>query len=355
MNKFIVYTIGLVIFLVGMGSARAEAAEIALLDSSVNTANFFDWHYDECAADGNFLGRDEYRRYFLGWDYVLRGQLDNAMVDRTPPLPLGTVYPHDVIYDVDVTEDNLANYKILILSNTASLDDFQIRAIHKWVIHGGKLIATFGSGYKDITEDLREDDELRKQKGHTGGLHQLWHDPWNKAFGTQSISPEDPILPGIDIMVTRIFGPTDIDGWTQGAILSYGAEANLLMPRPEHFRNALAFLRFDPADSWDKPHPAILLNRAGRGEVVYFAYAPEFIVALAFDLAGHCDGDGNYPDNSPAIDDEGPGAKGPDLEDFPNAFVGVVSEDGTEQVNADRVDRQLLLMERTIKYMVTGN
>ena len=115
------------------------------------------------------------------------------------------------------------------------------------------------------------------------------------------------------------------------------------MPRPEHFRNALAFLTFDgQMNALGRLYPAILLVKASRGEVVYFAYAPEFIAALAFDLAGHCADDiyslgGSYSPAGSIL----PGPDDPD--DIPNGFSVL-----------NRVKPQLQIMQRTIEYMLTG-
>ncbi|MBI2819023.1 MAG: hypothetical protein HYX73_03510 [Acidobacteria bacterium] len=340
---------GVMILLAGFGMELARAADIALLDSSVNTAEFFERRYGPngaCADEGTFLGRNEYERYFRGWEYVLNGQqlndefnalIGGADLDEAAP---SFESEYDLIEDSDVTPEGLAGYKVLILSNTASLSAEQSGVIHEWVRKGGKLIATFGSGYKDIIEnphDPNEADPLKSQKGATGGLHQLWHDPWTKAFGTQSLTKPDGTHYGIDVKILKNVGPTYLPEWFLQPTLSYGAEANLLVPRPEHFREALAFLTFDlDMSALGRLYPAILLVRVSKGEVVYFAYAPEFVAALAFDLAGHCEDDINYPTGNIAL--------GYDPGDIPNGFSVT-----------DRVKPQLQIMQRTIEYMLTGN
>lgn len=316
-------------------TVRAATPHIALLDSSVNTANFFSLHYEHCADGGHpaniRLGEDEYKRYFLGWKYVLDG---NRFLDAVlyPSGDGSSPYNYLVIHDGALTETGLGSFDILILSNDVSLDDAQDKAVQQWVLKGGKLIATFGSGYKDIITDPRQDDGLKLQSGGTGGIHQLWHDPLTKAFGTQSITPDDPTSPGIDVAITRIFGPTALFGLGK---ISYGAEANLLAQRPENFRDALGFLTFDPADSWTRPQPAILNVNASKGHVVYFAFAPEFIVSLAYDLAGHCPLDGNYG---------GDPAPGLQAGDAPNGFMGP----GDARVGPLKV-----LMKQTIDYLAS--
>lgn len=340
--KKVVFGVMLLMSLPALLLAARQGPKIALLDSSVNTYNFFAQHYKPCEG-GYDLGADEYQRYFLGWKYVLDGERFLAQ-DTNPDGDDDSAYDYQIIHDIDITNGTLNNkdFAILILSNTASLSDAEERAIQQWVLKGGKLIATYGSGYKDILDsDSRQTDTMKPQSGGTGGLHQLWHDPWTKAFGTQSITPEDPRSPGIDVQITNRSGPANIT--YPSDILSYNAEANLLVPRPENFREALAFLTFDlHMDGLGRLYPAILLTKASRGEVVYFAFAPGFIVSLAYDLAGHCSGDPNYPSNSPAL------TPGPDAADFPNEFF---KPDGS---GAHKPAPLIELMQRTIDYMRTG-
>jgi hypothetical protein len=168
-----------------------------------------------------------------------------------------------------------------------------------------------------------------------------------KAFGTQAITPDDPSSPGIRVGLTTIMNPGPTAGFGLG-IIAYGAEANLLGQRQENFKDAIAFLVFDPPSAWTRSQPAILVTKASKGQVVYMAFAPEFIVSLAYDLAGHCPGDGSYPPAST------PYQPGPDAVDFGNEFFGDITKNGNvwTQVNANRVDPLKQLMKNTIDYML---
>jgi len=261
------------------GAAVTVTAQpkIALLDSH-NTREFFGKHYPLCnpspvcdpddpnCGPSYYLGAEEYQRYFRGWQYVLAQQgLDLA-----------------IIHDTDVTAEGLANYSLLILSNTALLSDDQTRAVHQWVIRGGRLLATFGSGYKDLANDPRQPDAYKEQKGGTFGLHQLWHDPVGKVFSTYWIDS------GVDVNITRYEGPTEgLRGRLTGDLLHYGAEANLLVRRPINHPNVFAFLVIENPE-WKATSPAIISTRQGKGLVVYFAFAPEYIVykELEYSQAG---------------------------------------------------------------------
>ena len=369
MKKFV---LGMIVALASFGASVASAQKIALLDSD-NTREFFRRRgYSLCGPGSNHIGELEYERYFRGWQYVLMGQTSNHLVkDSAGAALLPTVSDgfdgfdgkwgilKDKMNEFDITEAVLKSRgtEVLILSNLAGMTVEETREIKQWVLGGGKLIATYGSGYKDLIENPHDPlgaDPLKSQKGSTGGLHELWHDPWTRAFGTQAFDPD----PGVNIRVLKNIGPTAISGW-ESTVLSYGAEANLLVPRPEHFRDALAFLQLTPNPDSKKVYPAILLTRMSRGTVVYFSYAPEFIVALAFNLAGHCPLDGNYPAASPdwqfpAFPSAPIQVVGPVAADFPNKFVGQANEGLTIQVNSDRVRPQLLIMKRTIDFMLNG-
>jgi len=253
----------LLLVFVGQGcwqEAWSQTPRVAVLDSA-NTRHFFSLHYPNCAPPVSFtLGAEEYQRYFRGWEYVL--QTNNI--------------PYAIIHDADVESGRLDNYDLLILSNTASLSDAEEKAIDHWVRRGGQLIATFGSGYKDVVTDLHQLDGLKLQKGGTSGLHQLWKDPLSKLFTTLNFAP------GIDVQISQYAGPTaGLLGQLTNNILPYGASANLLVQRPPEFSRAYGFLI---VPGYSKPAPAILLNDAAHGRVIYFSFAPEYLVSKEFNL-----------------------------------------------------------------------
>jgi len=233
---------------------------VAILDSAY-TRTYFGLHYPVCSPPNSYyLGAEEYQRYFAGWEFVLQA---NGI-------------PYTIVEDEDIEDGALDEFGLLILSNTVSLSDVEERAIARWVQRGGRLIATFGTGYKDVVADPRQSDGLKLQQGGTSGLHRLWHDPLSRLVTTQSFSP------GIDIAIAQYAGPTSgLLGRLAGDVLPYGALANVLVQRPSNYAGAYGFLI---VPGYDRPAPAILLERAAAGAVLYFAFAPEYLVSKEFDL-----------------------------------------------------------------------
>jgi hypothetical protein len=299
-----------------MQTALAAMPKIAILDSAYSAA-YFGAHYRNCPGnnpDPYALGSNEYLRYQGGWIHVLTAM---GLSSTT-------------ILDKDVTDAGLAPYDLLILSNSPSLSDDESKTIQKWVGGGGKLLATFGSGYKDIVPatDTYPIDTAKLEKGGTNGLHELWHDPQTKAVTTAEIEVDQfgsafaasgadsfekafcgstPIC-GTEVRVTNFSGPakglSPDPGFSYKQLTGYGDNGNTLVQRPVDSKDVFGVLVFkrnivapnpNPDNIiWNRPLPAILADSFSHGSVVYYAFAPEYIVGLEFDVAGHCPSDPNY-------------------------------------------------------------
>lgn len=265
--------------LLSLDPAWGQGPRVALLDSA-NTRYFFGLHYANCLPPFSYtLGAEEYQRYFRGWEYVL--QTNNI--------------PYNLLHDSDIENGQLKNYDLLILSNNASLSDGQEKEIDQWVRKGGRLLATFGSGYKDIVQfDPREIDGLKLQKGGTGGLHQLWKDPLTKAFSSLVYSPSS------DVRITQYSDITaNLQGLLTNDVLPYGAQSNILVQRPERLDRMYGTAIIP---GYNKTAPAILKADAAHGRVIYFAFAPEYLVSKEFNLPANpmlaCDDGQNWAGRS---------------------------------------------------------
>ena len=266
--------------MVGLLSPLHAQSGIALLYSD-HSRTFFE-RYADCATKtpGATLGNgDEYSRYVDGWRFVL-GNLSAATT---------------MIHDADLTEAGLAPFRVLVLANAVSLSDDQMKDVETWVRGGGRLLATFGSGYKDIVVSAPLED-LKPQRGGTGGLHNLWRDPLNKLFSSNSLELGVPFVK----LTQPDAPPTDnLAGLRPGNLLPYGFLANMLIQRPAARDDVFGTFVFDAERRG--PAPAIMINRASKGLVVYFAFAPEFAVALENNLPRSCSsGTGVYTESASA-------------------------------------------------------
>jgi hypothetical protein len=305
------------------GGGGGATNPVAILDSA-RTKSYFGSAYGYCvenSADPNALGAMEYKRYWGGWEEVLK-EMTAA----------GTISGYDVVSDDFILNDLArSKYKALILSNNANMSQSMVSAIRSWVAVGGHLLATFGSGYDAAAGST---DEALKSKPNKNSLEQLWNDPLTEyvttgIFGTVSVPGPPPGYPAgsVETVLTQIAGPTanycnfyqqtenqscpwyfDLNRLVTG----YGDLAIMLFGRSENWPGAYAHFQFannlsifDPNNVWpdtdyNKPLPAVVASGYRKGQAVYYAFAPEFIVGLEFDAAGHCSNDGNFPGGDPA-------------------------------------------------------
>ena len=307
----------------GGGGGGGGSNPIAILDSA-RTKSYFGSAYGFCvenSADPNALGAMEYKRYWGGWEQVLK-ELEAA----------GTIPGYDIVTDDFVLHDLArSKYKVLILSNNANMSQSMVDAIRSWVGGGGHLLATFGSGYEAAATS--EEDALNSNS-NKNSLEQLWNDPLTEyittaIFGTVAVPGPPPGYPGgsVEPVLTQLAGPTanycqfyeqaenQACPWyfdLHRLVTGYGDLAVMLFGRSENWPGAYAHFQFannltlwDPNNVWpdteyDKPLPAIVAAGYKKGLAVYYAFAPEFIVGLEFDAAGHCEQDPNYPGGDPA-------------------------------------------------------
>ena len=268
-------------------ASALAAADVALLVSD-HTSAYFQSAYPaavQCVSP-SYVAPNEYQRYYRGWEHVLE---HNGI-------------PYTEIHDSDVTPKGLATYKVLILVNNFWLGDDQVKSITQWVRNGGHLLATYGSGYMGVNGEA---DFL---KGGTNGLHELWGDPAGKVNSTAYLNP----FPWVKVQITQNAGPSA--GFAAGTVLDYAWNANLLTKRPPTTRDVNGMLNFCLPTRGDiclsstgtststgtlTRYPGILNNAHSKGHVVYYSFAPEYVISLAYDVVGHCANDPRYPGGRP--------------------------------------------------------
>jgi hypothetical protein len=183
--------------------------------------------------------------------------------------------PVTVINDWNLNDDDLAGYRVLVLSNTACLDDAQAAAIERFVRAGGGLVASLDTSLFDEFGNPREKFALAKVLGvEYRGL-------------AESGSGQE----ALDVNFARAITP---DYWekrknvfdfrqeadsplNQGKMQTYVGEEPVTFKGPavrvaatnEKARSiATLSVKAEPAS---KPFPGIVTHGYGDGRVVYFA------------------------------------------------------------------------------------
>lgn len=180
--------------------------------------------------------------------------------------------PFTVICDWNLTDEDLSKYKVLVLPNTACLDETQLAAIRRFVERGGGLVATQDASLCNEFGDVKPSLGLAELLGvqHLGlaeggastealdvnFARNLPTDYWEKRKGVWDFlrqgesflqSPKLVELIGTDRVTFK--GPAVEVKPTTGHIVA------TLEPRAESTSHAL---------------PAVVTNSFGKGKVVYF-------------------------------------------------------------------------------------
>ncbi len=184
--------------------------------------------------------------------------------------------PTTVINDWNLTPEDLARYKVIVLPNTACLDDTQVAAIEAYVKAGGGLVASLDVSLFNEFGDPREDFGLAKVLGVTyRGL---------PPSGDGASQPEQ-----LDVNFAKSIGP---DYWekrknvfdfqqdpasllNQGRMTTYVGEQSVTFKgpavrvAPAAETKTIATLRTKTAGA--ETLPGVITHEYGKGRVVYFA------------------------------------------------------------------------------------
>lgn len=186
--------------------------------------------------------------------------------------------PTTVINDWNLNDEDLARYKVLVLPNSACLDDAQVAAIDRFVKRGGGLVASLDTSLFNEFGDPREDFALSDVLGVR----------W-RGVATAKSQPQE-----LDVNFAQAIGP---DYWEKRknafdlrvdfkSELATGPTAGrlpkVLDDEPVTFKGpALAVQVVDPKAATAATYagkgvgeaagPAIVTRKHGEGRVVYFA------------------------------------------------------------------------------------
>ncbi|MGQ9596091.1 MAG: beta-galactosidase trimerization domain-containing protein [Thermoproteota archaeon] len=167
--------------------------------------------------------------------------------------------PFDLISDLNVNQEELRNYKAVILPNVACMSEKQIEAMMSFVKSGGGLIATYKTSMFDETGDLRKQLGLSEVFGASVENEVIGPLKWNYMV----IKGEHAVVEGVSPFKTNV--------------------GNLqILPSPEFVLQTVAFrgvpicfqLKPAPARYGDltpeTKFPTIIASEYGRGKVIYF-------------------------------------------------------------------------------------
>jgi hypothetical protein len=167
-------------------------------------------------------------------------------------------YQYGFVTDSELDPDNLNQFKVLIMPNVAALSDDHLNIIRDWVDGGGRLIATFQTSLFD---------EFGIQRGDFGLSDVFGVSYAGKVINTntdcyQKILARNEFLNGFDqTKLLHNSGRTLMVTSDPEAITLTGYLPKINNQPPEN-----AF-----PDNWDSSNPIMVLNRYGKGQVVYFA------------------------------------------------------------------------------------
>jgi hypothetical protein len=169
-----------------------------------------------------------------------------------------------IMFDIitHLSADRLGGYDVLLLPNTACLDDDEVSVIEEFVRAGGGLVSTGCTSLWDGEGDARDDFALADVMGLTGrGDTSEYTRVFARYDAGQTIArdlPEDGFI--------ACWGPVQKTDLTSGTALST-VYYPIAEPTGDRFVNIMAN---PPAEStrW----PASVLNQFGAGKVVTFLH-----------------------------------------------------------------------------------
>ena len=156
----------------------------------------------------------------------------------------------DIILDSNLISEKLKEYEVLVLPNSSCLSENQRKAIKEFVEQGGKLFASFETGFYD------ERGNPLKDKG------------WQNFLGIEKIEGIFPPLVGENyITVTEKFA-----SFSKGRLLERPIQALKVKAR-DGVKTPLFYLK--PVSKIYMPlqevssYPALLISKYGEGKVIY--------------------------------------------------------------------------------------
>ena len=158
----------------------------------------------------------------------------------------------DIILDGSLTEEKLKKYKVLILPDACLLSDEQLKIIKSFVFEGGNVIASFEAGFYD------EEGKEKKKR-----IFEL--------FGIKKIDGLFPPIKGENYFKAD----KNIFGFQKNQLIERSPYAFKIIPENK-VKTFFTFLNPIPRVylplKGESKYPAILINKFGKGNVIYFPF-----------------------------------------------------------------------------------
>ena len=156
----------------------------------------------------------------------------------------------DIILDKNLTSEKLKEYEVLVLPNSACLSENQRKAIKEFVRKGGKLFASFETGFYDEKGNLLEDKE------------------WKEFLGIEEIEDLFPPMVGENYMTAT----EEFAGFPKSQLIERPIQT-LKVRAKKSTRTPLFYLKPLPKIYMSlqgvSASPALLISKYGKGKVVY--------------------------------------------------------------------------------------
>jgi hypothetical protein len=171
--------------------------------------------------------------------------------------------PFDVLSDKFLAADRLAQYRVLVLPNTACLSDAAVAAVRAFAANGGTVVATYDAARHDEQGVERAEAPLAAM---LGGRHGARRRKLQSSYGFLA-QREDPLLQGL--------GDTDVvpnDGDLLEFVPGPGSAVplTLIPPVTAHSGATISIPEFS-AVRGSTDVPVVAHGAHGRGRVVLFA------------------------------------------------------------------------------------
>lgn len=172
----------------------------------------------------------------------------------------------DIALGRDLTAENLAGYKVLVLPNAACLSDDQVAAINRYVEEGGGLVATHATSQYDEQGNRRVDFGLRDVLGVS------YREAIN--FNTTFLQCEPDSAVGAGLPTGRPLSLATPQ-WKVEAQAGTEIAAFAVLPMVDYGIAPRRITWGDPPPEMPTGYPAVTTRKHGKGRVVYIAGLPE--------------------------------------------------------------------------------